>query len=294
MPVKVWRAVGCQSPRLAPQPLGLRLAGGGQFGLAAFLVAQPHDGVAQCGQRRRGIGPLRRQAQQRATARAQAQQRGQVLGIGHRIAAAHVHPRGEALDRLRPLPGRARVQPVGVVERQLVAQRKVLQTGGLGRARGLLARERPHDLAGIARGRQAVHQGVVAHQAGQAAQHRDVFVRRGGNGHHQARLLGIVAPAHAARHLQHGQAGAQHEVLVFHHAVRNGQALAQEGVGDFLALQQAVGVGRLGMAGLGQQGASGAHGVFSVVGRGAQADLDRDRGHGAMSPCFGIDFSEGL
>ena len=271
---------GLPVAQLAAQALGLRLAGCGQLGLAVFFLPQAHDGVAQRDQCRLGVCALGRQAQLCTPACAQAQQRGQAFGVGHGVAAAHMHPRRKTFGHMGPLACGPGMQAIRVVEREFVAEGKVFQRSGLGGGGGLFPRERTHDLLRVLRGGQALHQGVVTHQAGQAAQNGDVLVGRSRNRHHQPRLFAVVAPAHAARHLQHGQPGAQHQVFVLHHAVGNGQPLAEEGVGHFLALQQAVGVGRLRVARLGQQRTGGAHRVFTVMGCRTEADFDR-YGHAA-------------
>ena len=125
---------GLPVAQLAAQALGLRLAGGRQFGLPAFLLAQALNGGVQGGERRRRIAALGREAQLRAAPGAQAQQGGHALGVGHRVAAAHVHARLEAAGHAGPFAGGAGMQAVGVVERQLTAEREVFQRGGAGRA----------------------------------------------------------------------------------------------------------------------------------------------------------------
>ena len=270
---------GLPVAQLAAQALGLRLLVGSQAGLAGFFVTQQLDGAQQGADGVLGVFALRRDAQARVVAGAQAQQRGHAAGIGHDVAAAHAHLRLEAADALDPLAGRAGVQAVGVAQGDFLADREVVHGRGAGgRGRGL-AGQGLDEFGGIGGGEELLQPGVVAHQAGEATQHLDVFVGGGRDTHDQVDDLGlafgVLAPHDAVGHLQHGQASALDQVLVVDHAVWNGDALSQEGGGGLLTLEQAVGEAVSGKAGLDQQAACSPHGVVAVLGRSRQLDFDR-------------------
>ncbi len=89
--------------------------------------------------------------------------------------------------------------------------------------------------------------------------------------------------------LQHRDAGLADQVAVLAHAVRNGDAVAEEGVGHRLAAQQAVDVRRVDAPGVGQQPAGGPDGAGLVGGALLQADaLGADEGgrHATVSPAI--------
>ncbi len=123
---------GLPLAQFAAQALGLGLSRGRQFGLPRLFLAEPHDGGGQRGQRGGRVRALRGHAQLRATPGTQAQQSGHALGVGHRVAAPHVHPRLEAPGHAGPLAGRPRMEPAGVIEGEFAPEREILQRRALG------------------------------------------------------------------------------------------------------------------------------------------------------------------
>jgi hypothetical protein len=141
---------------------------------------------------------------------------------------------GRACRPARPVPGRRRCE------------------GGRGLRQGRVGVEAAQDEPGILGGCQALRQLGVAEHLGQAAQHRDVLVALGGDGDHQPRPV-IAVPAHAVRHLQHGNGGGRDQAAVAALPVWDGDAVAEEGIGLLLAPEHAVRIGRRDGAGIGQE-----------------------------------------
>ncbi len=268
------------------EPLRLLVPGGSELGLTRFLVAQAGHEHAQRGQRRRCIRTARRQAQVRAPAGTERQQRGDIARIGDRITATDVDLRLVAVGQLSPLCSGPGMQTVRIVQRERMAELEILQRRRTLAGRGV-AGQGADDVVRIARARQLFDAAGVAHQPRQAAQHIDVLVGCGGDRHHQPRLVGIVAPAHAGGHLEHRQTGASDQALVLDHAMRDRHPLTEESAADAFALHQAVHIGRLDEAGLHQHRASRANRVFAVVRGGPETHFD-GKAH-ANSSSFVID-----
>ncbi len=88
------------------------------------------------------------------------------------------------------------------------------------------------------RARRAASSGSAEH-VGQIGQDLQVLVGFGGDADHQIDPITRV-PLHAVRHLQHRHARVLDQSAVLGHAVRDGDAVAEIGVGHLLAGQQAV------------------------------------------------------
>ncbi len=217
------------------------------LGIGPFLCHQPVHDLAQCGQQGRGIGALGRHADRVAMAQPELQQRHQALGIGSLIARSDLCAGREAARCFSPARGRACVQPVGIGDGPVETLGQVSHRHSGGRGRNI-AGQRADDLARICRGEQALQRCVILDQAGQPAQQGDVGIGLGGNADHQAGDLARI-PLHALRELQHGNAIAAHQVTILAQPVRNGHAMAEEGVRQRLATPHAGLVTRRNAAG---------------------------------------------
>ena len=254
--------------------------------LGTFLRRQTSDGQQQRVERGPGVGAFRREAELGAGRQPQLQQRHEILGIGGFVAMADLHPRGKATRGFDPLRGRAGVQATRVFQRQgaLLGEVGARSVGG---GRGCVAGECGDKLFSILRGEELPQTRIVIQQPCQPAQQRDVLVRLRGDGKYQVRRLARV-PLQPVRKLQHRNARLADQVAVLAHAVRNGDAVAEKRVGHGFAAQEAVDIGGIDAAGVGQQLAGSADGAFLVGGALLQTDAfgaDQGGSHAAGVSC---------
>ncbi len=235
--------------RLRRRPAGHR--GGatlrGALGIGLFLRGQAvHDG-AQALEQLRCVAAFGRDGDAVAGTQAQLQQADQALGIGGLVAGAYLRACREAACGLGPAGGRARVQAAGVGDGPLECFGQVggRRGAGLGCA---VAGECGDDHAGVVGTEQRFQLRRILDQPGQPAQQGDVGVRLRGDADHQPGDLAGV-PFHAVGELQHCDAVAAHQVAVFADAVRDRQAVAQEGVRQAFAPPHAGLVARRDAAG---------------------------------------------
>ena len=128
------------------------------------------------------------------------------------------------------------------------------------------------DVGRVGSRRQAVGQRWIVQHIGQAGQHLQVLVRACGDADHEVDGLTCI-PRDASRYLHHGDARAADQLAVLRHAMRDGDAVAEIGVGLLLAAEHAVDVARCNVAVGRQQRPDLADGVFLVPGLGAEADV---------------------
>ncbi|MET3144251.1 UNVERIFIED_ORG: hypothetical protein ABIB63_000049 [Xanthomonas axonopodis] len=265
--------------RLWRRPAGHR--GGatlrGALGIGLFLRGEAvHDGAQALEQFRR-VAAFGRDGDAVAGTQAQLQQADQALGIGGLVAGAHLRTCGKAACGLGPAGGRARVQAAGVGDGPLECFGQVGGRRGIGLGR-TVAGECGHDHAGVVGTEQRFELGRVLDQPGQPAQQGDVGIGLRGDADHQPGDLAGV-PFHAVGQLQHCNAVAAHQVAVFADAVRDRQAVAEEGVRQAFAAPHAGVVARRHAAGRDQQLGGLGDGVVLVAGGGAQAHkVGGDRG----------------
>ena len=212
-------------------------------------------------------------------------QRDKVLGIGRLIAMADLDARSKPARGFHPLRGGSGMQATGVLqhERALLGEVRARRAGHWGRH---VAGERGDDVFSVARGEEQPQACVIVQQARQPAQQCDVLIRLRGNGEDQMRGLPGV-PFQPLGKLQHGNARLADQVTVFAHAVRDGDAVPEKRVGHGFAAQEAVDIGGVDAAGIGQQLAGGADGAGLVGGVLLQADAfgaDQGGSHAAESP----------
>lgn len=261
-----WRCGHAQDAVALPGDGRLLQARGGR-GLLLFFPQARRDGLPQGGQGRLRIRALRHDADGRARLDPQVQQGDQALGIPGAVAMAHPDGSLKALGDAHQGRGRAGVQAVRATDDQV-------QVVGEVRRQGLRCRPRRRrcaggqtllDIRGIGGLGQARGLIGVAQDIGQVGQDLQVLVGLGGDPHHQVDAVTRV-PLHACRDLEHRHAGLFDQVAVLGHPVRDGDAVAEEGVRHLLAGQQAVHVAGLDEPGIDQDLADLADGV-GLVGR---------------------------
>ena len=119
--------------------------------------------------------------------------------------------------------------------------------------------------------RQPLHRFRVVQHIGQIGQQFDVLIGTGGDGHHQIHGLALI-PAHASGKLGHRNTGVHDQVAILRQTVRDGDAVAEIGVGHLLAQQHAVDIAGLHVAAIHQQTAGNADGFGLVARLGGEAD----------------------
>ena len=102
--------------------------------------------------------------------------------------------------------------------------------------------ERRDDLAAIGGAREGVERGLILHQTGEAAKDVDVGVGLGGDSDDEARGLAFV-PDDAFGDLKDRKPDLAHHGAVLDHAVWDGDAMTEKGVGDRLAPHHRVDIG---------------------------------------------------
>ena len=163
------------------------------------------------------------------------------------IAATDAQDGAGAAGSVDPVRGGPRVQAVRIIADPGETLGEIDGRGG-GDALHRRVGQGGDDLAGVGRARQGVERGLVLHEAGQAAQYGDVGVGLGGDGDDEAGGLALV-PDDPFGDLQDREANLPHHGAVLDHAVRDGDAVAEESVGDRLAPHHRVDIGGVDAAG---------------------------------------------
>ncbi len=241
-------------------------------GLRLFL--QPgFDGCAQRGQRRVRIRPLGHDADGRAAVHAEVQEGDQALGVADPIPPTDPEDRLEALRDVHQRGRRAGMQTVGAVDDdvevigQIFRQRR--DCGGRLRLRP--GRQPPGNFRGVGGAGQTRRFGGVAQHAGQVGQDFEVFIGLRRDAHHEVGMLTGI-PLDAVRNLEHGDAGMADQAAILWDTMGNGDAVAEEGVGDLLAGKHALDVARLDVPGIDQHLSDLADSLVLVRRPGADAD----------------------
>ncbi len=177
-----------------------------------------------------------------ALAQAEAKQRDEAARVGRLVAAADAQCGAGAAGGVDPTGGRTGVEPAGIIADPLETFGEVDRRRGDRDARQRRVGQRGDDRARVGGANQAVESRLVLQQAGEAAQDVEVGVGLGGDGDDQANCLAFV-PRHAVRDLQDGQPDLTHHGAVFDHAVGDGDAVAEKGVGRRLAPHHRFDVG---------------------------------------------------
>jgi hypothetical protein len=143
------------------------------------------------------------------------------------------------------------------------------------------------DVQRISGGGQAVHGLRVIEHIGEVGEQFDVFVRAGGDGHHQIHRFALM-PLHAVGKLADRDTGPQDQVAIPGQSVRDGNPVAQIGVGHLFAQQHAVDVTRLHVAGIDQEVAGDADRLGLVLCPGVQENVPLGQLDHHCIPCVAL------